>query len=54
MEMHHRICTWHVYQHAPKRPNRMLVCMDLFMNDLSSCFSIMRGMGILLMHGMQC
>ncbi|KAF2316523.1 hypothetical protein GH714_041864 [Hevea brasiliensis] len=37
-DIHHRICVWHVYQHALKQLNHMFVGSGSFINDLSSCF----------------
>ncbi|KDP46354.1 hypothetical protein JCGZ_10194 [Jatropha curcas] len=37
-EMHHRICVWHMYQHALKQLNHLFVGSCSFINDLRSCF----------------
>ncbi|XP_028122937.1 protein FAR1-RELATED SEQUENCE 5-like [Camellia sinensis] len=36
-EAHHRLCAWHVYQNALKHLSQVIVGLDSFSNDLSSC-----------------
>lgn len=37
-ETHHRICVWHMYQHALKQLTHMFLGSGSFIKDLSSCF----------------
>lgn len=36
-EAHHRLCAWHVYQNTFKHLSDVIVGLDSFANDLSSC-----------------
>jgi zinc finger SWIM domain-containing protein 3 len=36
-ETHHRVCVWHMYEHALKQLNHVFLGSGSFVNDLSSC-----------------